>query len=405
MVSTPVTATRGLRLITITMAVACGLAVANLYYAQPLLALIADSFRVSHGTAAAVVTANQLGYAIGLIVLLPLGDLLENRKLTARTLIGTAVALAIAAVSPNIGLFLVMSVLVGVTSVVAQILIPLAAHLAPEDQRGRMVGQVMSGLLLGILLARTVASFAAAAWGWRSIYIISAVLMLATSICLARILPNRPPDHTASYRKLMASVLALVRTEPILRQRALCQALMFATFSAFWTAITYELIGAHHLDQTEIGIFALVGAAGAAVAPLAGRLGDRGHGARGRAAAITLATLAMILAALGAHSVILLAAAGVLLDIAVQVHLVLSQRDIYSLRADARARVNTAFMSTVFIGGALSSAATGWLDDEYGWTGVTVFAAALPVVAAIIWAVTRSRQRPSATNRPVTSQA
>jgi predicted MFS family arabinose efflux permease len=381
----------GLRLVTITMAVACGLAVANLYYAQPLLALIADSFRISHGAAAAVVTANQIGYVLGLLLLLPLGDLLNNRKLTARTLIGTALALGIAAASPNAVLFLAMSVLIGVTSVVAQILIPLAAHLAPEDQRGRAVGQVMSGLLLGILLARTVASLAAAEWGWRSIYLISAVLMVATSVALARVLPDRPPDHTATYRQLMASVVRVARAEPVLRYRAATQALLFAAFTAFWTAITYELIGAHHLGQAAIGVFALVGAAGAATAPLAGRLGDRGHGAVGRIAFILIGVAAMVLANVGAGSVVLLAVAAVLLDLAVQGHQVLSQRDIYSLRADARARVNTVYMSTVFVGGALSSAVTGWLDDHYGWGGVTVFAACLPAVAAILWLVGRYR--------------
>jgi len=380
---------RNLRLVTGVMAVACGLAVANLYYAQPLLALIAGSFRISDGTAAAVVTANQIGYAIGLVVLLPLGDLVDNRKLAPRTLLGTAVALVVAAVSPSAGVFLAMSVLIGVTSVVAQILIPLAAHLAPAEQRGRVVGQVMSGLLLGILLARTVASLAAALWGWRSIYLISAVLMVALSVCLVRVLPYREPDHTASYRALMASVVRLARHEPVLRQRALGQALMFATFSAFWTAITYELVRDHHLSQTAIGVFALVGAAGAATAPLAGHLGDRGLGRSARAAMIAVGLVAMVLAGAGAASVVLLAVAAVLLDVAVQSHQVLSQRDIYALRGDARARVNTVYMTVVFVGGALASATAGWLDDAYGWFGVTLFAAALQVVAGVLWLMSR----------------
>ncbi|HEX4702959.1 MAG TPA: MFS transporter [Pseudonocardiaceae bacterium] len=404
MVSSPMVAARGLRLVTVTLAAACGLAVANIYYAQPLLGLIAGSFRISNGIAAAVVTANQFGYALGLLLLLPLGDLVDNRKLAPRTLIGTALALAVAAASPDAALFLVMSVLVGITSVVAQILIPLAAYLAPPAERGRVVGQVMSGLLLGILLARTVASLAAAAWGWRSIYVISAVLMVATAACLARVLPSRPPDHTASYRRLLASVVVLARREPVLRRRALSQALMFATFSAFWTAITYELIGAHHLSQTGIGVFALVGAAGAGVAPLAGRLGDRGHGAVGRAAAMIIAVLAMVLAGVGADSVVLLAAAGVLLDVAVQTHLVLSQRDIYALRADARARINATFMSTVFVGGAVSSAIAGLLDDTFGWRGVTVFAAVLPVLAVLPYRRGRGvPTAPVAPDWPVTS--
>jgi predicted MFS family arabinose efflux permease len=376
---------RRLRLITVTLAAACGLAVANIYYAQPLLALMARSFHVSQGTASVVVTATQFGYAIGLVVLLPLGDLLDNRKLASRTLVGTAAALAVSAVAPGLSLFLVMAVLVGMTSVVAQILVPLAAHLVPAESRGRMVGRVMSGLLLGILLARTVSSLAAAAWGWRSIYVISAVLMVLTSVALVRILPTRRPDHTASYRKLMGSIVELVRTEPVLRRRAICQALLFGAFSAFWTAIAYELIGEHHLSQAEIAVFALVGAAGAAAAPVAGRLADRNHGYLGRLVAILVGVVAMVLADVGSGSVVLLAAAAVLLDLAVQGHQVLSQRDIYALRGDARARINTVFMGTIFVGGALCSAVAGLLDDAYGWTGVTLFAAALPLVATLIW--------------------
>jgi predicted MFS family arabinose efflux permease len=378
---------RSLRFVTTTMAVACGVAVANLYYAQPLLALIAGSFRVDQGTATVVVTVTQLGYAIGLVVLLPFGDLVDNRKLTSRAMIASAAALAVAAASPDFGLFLAMSVLFGVTSVVAQILVPFAAHLASADQRGRVVGQVMSGLLLGILLARTVASLVAAEWGWRSIYIVSAVLMVVMSVVLARVLPERRPDHTASYRELMGSIVELVRSEPLLRMRAFCQAMMFGAFTSFWTAIAYELIGAHHLNQVEIGVFALVGATGAAVAPLAGRLADRGHGHLGSAAAIVLGVGTMLLADLGSGSVVLLALAGVLLDVAVQSHQSFSQRDIYGLRADARARINTVFMGTVFVGGAVSSAVSGLLHDSYGWSGVTLFGAGLLVLAAIGWTV------------------
>lgn len=375
------------------MAVACGLAVANLYYAQPLLQLIADAFGVGQGTATVVVTATQLGYAVGLVFLLPLGDLLDNRKLAWRTMLGIAAALAVAAFAPSLSLFLVMSVLVGITSVVAQILVPFAAHLAPERSRGKVVGQVMSGLLLGILLARTVASLVAAAWGWRSIYLISAVLMIAMAIALARILPDRRPEHAVGYGRLMASIVDLVRTEPALRRRAFCQAMMFAAFTAFWTDIAYELIDAHHFNQVEIGVFALVGAAGAAVAPLAGRLADRGHGHYGSIVALVLAVAALLLADFGSSSIVLLGMAGVLLDLAAQSHQVFSQREIYSLRDDARARVNTVFMTSVFVAGAIASAVSGWLHDTYGWAGVTLFGAAMPVLAAIVWAIGHASRR------------
>lgn len=228
---------RGHRLVITTMALACGLAVANNYYAQPLLALIGATFHVRQGSAALVVTVTQLGFALGLLVLLPLGDLFENRRLAARTLVVTAAAAIAAATAPAFGAFLALSVLIGVSSVVAQILVPFAAHLAPEEQRGRFVGAVMTGLLLGILLARTAASLVAALWGWRAIYLISGVLMLGVSALLVRVLPRHHPRRPGSYRQMMASLARLAREEPALRRRATCQALMFGAFSAFWTPV------------------------------------------------------------------------------------------------------------------------------------------------------------------------
>jgi predicted MFS family arabinose efflux permease len=391
---------RSLRIVTLTLAIACGLTVANLYYAQPLLDLLANSFHVSQGTAAIVVTATQLGYAVGLALLLPLGDLLENRKLASRTLLGTAVALVIAAFAPGFGVFLAMSVLIGLTSVVAQILVPLAAQLAPPEQRGQFVGKVMSGLLLGILLARTVASLVAAAWGWRSIFLISAVLMVATSIALARVLPRHKPPHTSTYWGLLRSVGHLAKTEPVLRNRAMAQACMFGAFTTFWTAITYELIAAHGLTQVQIGIFALVGAAGAAAAPIAGKVGDLGHGHHARAIVILIAIFSMILAGVGASSIWLLAAAGVLLDLAVQGHQVLTQREIYGLNPEARARINTVYMCTVFLFAALCSAISGWLFVNHGWDAVTRFAGGLAVGAALVWTTDHVREYRRAPSRP-----
>lgn len=383
----------GLSLVITAIAVACGVTVANIYYAQPLLALIASTFGVSQGTAAIVVTATQLGYAAGLALLVPLGDVLENRKLACRTLLGTAVALGVAALSPDFALFVLMSVCIGVTSVVVQVLVPFAAHLAPAAQRGKYVGRVMSGLLLGILLARSLSSVTAAAWGWRSIYLISAVAMVALSLVLRRILPERRPGTSARYASLLASAVRLVREEPVLRRRAASQAMMFGAFSCFWTSIAYELIDAHHLSQLQIALFALVGAAGAGAALVAGVLGDRGRGRLGRGIAIAVAVAAMALAGAGARSLVLLAAAAVLLDLAVQGHQVLTQRDVYALREDARARLNTVYMTAAFIGGSLASAASGWLHEAYGWTAVTVFGTVLPVLAGLIFAYEAVLQR------------
>ena len=373
------------------LALACGLTVANLYYSQPLLDLIADAFGVSEGAATVVVTLTQIGYALGLLLLLPLGDLVENRRLTTRLLLGTAASLLVAALAPAYPIFLVFSILIGVTSVVAQILVPFAAHLAPPSQRGAIVGKVMGGLLLGILLARTVSSFIGGLWGWRAIYFISAGLMLALAAVLYRMLPQRLPEHTEGYGSLLRSVLDLARSEPALRRRALCQGLLFGAFSAFWTAIAYELINEHGFGQSQIAIFALIGAGGAAAAPIAGRLADRGYGSWGSGGALLLAALMALLAAAGHRSVIVLAAAGVLLDFAVQAHQVMSQHEIYALRADARARVNTVFMTTVFTGGAISSGLTGALHHRYGWTGACLLAAACATAALTVWAVAHWR--------------
>jgi predicted MFS family arabinose efflux permease len=384
---------RGLRLVMVVLAFSCGASVANLYYPQPLLGEIAHAFSVSEGAAALVVTLTQLGYALGLALLMPLGDLLENRKLASRTLIFTAISLVVAGFSPVFGLFLAASVLIGLTSVVAQILVPFAAHLAPDEQRGRFVGTVMTGLLLGILLARTVSSLVAAAWGWRTIYLVSAVLMLLVAVAVVRLLPHRRPDHDAGYAQLMRSVLTLVREEPALRRRAACQALMFGAFSAFWTSVAFELSSKHGLGQVGIAVFALVGAAGAAAAPIAGRLADRGHGRIGSGITLALAVLALLVADAGSGSVIVLAVAGVLLDLAVQSHQSFSQREIYGLRADARARINTVFMTTIFVGGAISSAVGGALYAAAGWTGLCLFAAVLPLIGLAIWARAAVRER------------
>ncbi|MFF5291926.1 MFS transporter [Paractinoplanes globisporus] len=373
------------------LALACGLTVANLYYSQPLLDLIAGAFGVSQGAATVVVTLTQIGYALGLLLLLPLGDLIENRRLTTRLLLCTALALLLAALSPAYPLFLALSVLIGVTSVVAQILVPFAAHLAPPSSRGAIVGKVMGGLLLGILLARTVSSFVGGLWGWRAIYFISAALMLALAVALRRLLPQRPPSHTAGYFSLLRTVWDLARSEPALRRRALSQGLLFGAFTAYWTAIAYELIGEHGFTQSQIAIFALVGAGGAAAAPIAGKLADRGHGALASGGALALAALMAVLAAAGHRSVILLGVAGVLLDFAVQSHQVMSQHEIYALRADARARINTVFMTTVFTGGALSSALTGLLHHRYGWTGACVLAAMFAFAGFTVWAAARWR--------------
>jgi predicted MFS family arabinose efflux permease len=294
--------------------------------------------------------------------------------------------------APSLPVFMVAALVIGTTSVVAQVLVPFAANLAPEGQQGTIVGRVMSGLLLGILLARTTSSLIAAALSWRWVYGLSAMLMLLVGLTAARVLPARRPEGGQRYPALIASLAELVRSEPVLRRRSLYQAMMFGAFSAFWTSIAYELRGPHHLSQVEIGIFALVGAGGAAAAPFTGRLGDRGRTHSATGAGMLLASAAMVLALVTRGSVTGLGAAGLLLDVGVQMVLVLSQREIYTARPAARARMNAVFLACMFAGGAVGSAASGALYGGPGWTAVALLAAAMPLAALAVWAVPDRRR-------------
>ncbi|MGF7234047.1 MAG: MFS transporter [Frankia sp.] len=384
-ISIPQADTRRLRAVTVLLATACGLAVANIYYAQPLLALLATTFKVSKSDAALVVTVTQIGYALGLVLIVPLGDLLENRRLATWMLIGAVVALICAAAAPSLGVLLLASLAIGLTSVVAQVLVPLAAHLAPPEQQGAVVGRVMSGLLLGILLARTTSSLIAAAFGWRCVYAVSACLIFTLAVVVAKALPQREPQSTLRYPALIRSLAGLARSEPVLRRRAAYQASMFAVFSAFWTSISYELQQHHHLGQASIGLFSLVGAAGAAAAPVAGRLGDLGKTHAATGAGLLIGSAAIILSLLTDGSVVGLAISGLILDLCAQTTLVLGQRAIYAARPDSRARMNAVYLASMFVGGSVGSACSGLLYNAHGWAGVVIFAAPLPLLAFLLW--------------------
>jgi predicted MFS family arabinose efflux permease len=362
----------------------CGAIVANLYYAQPIVALIAPSVGLSAHGASLIVSLTQIGYAIGLLFLVPLADLLENRKVMLATALVATASLLMASFSSHPGSFLALSALIGFSSVSVQILVPLAAHLAPAATRGRVVGNIMGGLLLGILLARPLASVIADHFGWRAVYHVAAAEMLAIMGVIFFTIPRHVPDHKASYAQLLGSLVDLLRSQPVLRQRALYQGLMFASFSLFWTAVPLELARRHGLSQSAIAVFALVGAIGAIAAPIAGRLADAGHTRRTSIVAMVLAPLAFLLG-LGApgYSVVGLAVTGVLLDFAVQMNMVLGQREIYALEAKSRARLNALYMTSIFIGGAFGSALASSLYEAAGWPAVALLGAALPAAALL----------------------
>ncbi|KND58973.1 Permease of the major facilitator superfamily [Candidatus Burkholderia verschuerenii] len=366
----------------------CGAIVANLYYAQPITELIAPDLHMASGTASLIVSLTQIGYALGLFFVVPLGDLLENRKLMIATVIVSIGSLTAAAFAHTPGWFLFISLLIGFSSVAVQILIPLAAHFAPDESRGKVVGTVMSGLLLGILLSRPIASVVAGHFGWRAMFGAAAVLMAFIAVVLVLTIPQRQPSHQATYFQLIGSLGHLVRGMRLLRHRSFYQGCMFASFSLFWTAIPIELTRHYGLTQTQIGLFALIGAIGASSAPIAGRLADAGHTVPATFVALLLAALAylpvMIHPAWGVGALVV---TGVLLDFAVQMNMVLGQREIYGLHAVSRNRLNAIYVTSIFVGGACGSAFASRIYESGGWHFVALLATAFPLLALAHYAL------------------
>ncbi|HET8977447.1 MAG TPA: MFS transporter [Solirubrobacteraceae bacterium] len=392
---------RGLVLL---LAATCGAAVANLYYAQPLLHTLAGAFGVSEGTSGLLITVSQIGFVLGLLLLVPLGDLRERRGLISGALLVTAAGMVVLAAAPSFAVFAAALMIVGLTSVVAQIIVPMSSSLSLEQQRGRVVGTVMSGLLIGILLARTVSGLIAAAFGWRVVFYFAAAAMVAMSTMLRRALPRVPPTAQISYGGLLRSILALIRDEPVLRQRMMIGALCFGCFSVLWTSLSFLLAGApYHYGNGVIGLFGLAGVAGAAAATVAGRLADRGRGAHATTATILILLISWAILAAGRSSVIVLIVGIAVLDLGAQGLHISNQSAIYALAPEARSRLTTAYMVAYFLGGAVLSAVTSSLYAGDGWSGVCLLGGATAALALVVWAGTelsaRSSRRMSATVR------
>jgi predicted MFS family arabinose efflux permease len=382
---------RGLVLL---LATACGAAVANLYYAQPLLHTLAESFGVSEGTAGLLITVSQVGFVLGLALLVPLGDLHERRRLICTALLGTAAALVVAAAAPGFAVFAAALAVVGLTSVVAQIIVPMSSSMSAEDQRGRVVGTVMSGLLVGILLARTVSGLIAAAFGWRVVFYGGGAATLVLSAALWRALPEVPPTTAVPYARLLRSVLSLIRAEPVLRRRMMLGALCFGCFSVLWTSLAFLLAGPpFHFGNAVIGLFGLAGVAGAASASVAGRLADRGRGADATTGAILVLLVSWAILAAGRGSVVVLIVGIAVMDLGAQGLHISNQSAIYRLAPEARSRLTTAYMVAYFLGGAVLSALTSSLYASEGWDGVCVLGAATAALALGVWTATEAIAR------------
>lgn len=380
---------------TFLLAASCGLIVANLYYAQTLIGPIAKAMHLSSGAAGLIVTLTQVGYVLGLLFIVPLSDIVENRRLTVASLGVVVVSLIGATLAPNATLFLAASLFIGLGSVAAQILVPYASFLADEEHRGRVVGNVMSGLLLGIMFARPLSSFVSGLWGWHAIYAISAVVIALLTILLSRVLPQRQPVPTMNYGGLIRSLGTLLKNTPVLRRRAIYQASLFGSFSLFWTTVSLHLADTYHLNQQGIALFALAGVAGAIASPIAGRLADRGWTRPLTGLAFVLAAAAFLLAYLfqddSRVTLGLLVAAAIMLDMGVSGNLVLGQRAIYSLGNEARGRLNGLFMAIFFVGGAIGSSLGGWAYAYGGWGLTSLIGMALPFLAFLYY-ITEKKQ-------------
>lgn len=377
------------------LATACGLIVANIYYAQPLIGPIGASLGLPPRAAGLIVTMAQIGYGLGLLLVVPLGDLVENRRLVITIVLMGAMALLAAAASTHAAPFLAAALFIGLGSVAVQILIPYAAHLAPEAARGRVVGSVTSGVMLGIMLARPAASFITDLLSWHAMFIIAAAMMLGVAALLRVTLPQRRPTSGIGYGTLLASMVRLARDTPVLRRRALYQACLFGAFSLFWTVAPLHLTHSFHLSQTGIALFALAGVAGAVAAPLAGYAADRGWSKPATGLAMLAVAASFLLSHIGqpgsTASLAALVATAILVDFGATASLVLGQRAILSLGAEYRNRLNGLFMAMFFLGGGIASGVGGWAYAQGGWPLAAGVGLALPLLALAAFATERRR--------------
>ncbi|QZD69281.1 MFS transporter [Pseudomonas sp. 3-2] len=367
--------------------IACGLAVGNVYYAQPLLDAMAEAFEISPGSIGIVMTLTQVGYGFGLLLLVPLGDLLNRRRLIVTQTLLSAAALLMIALASNSTWLLIGVTLTGLLAVVTQVLVAYAATLAVPAQRGKVVGVITSGIVIGILLARTVAGGMADLAGWRSIYLLSAGLTLVMAVLLFRVLPKdegaRPTTH---YVALIASVFSLFREEPVLRQRAILALLTFASAMVLWTPMVLPLAAAPlSLSHSEIGLFGLAGAAGALAAARAGHLADRGWGQWVSGLSLLLMLGSWLPIALTQSSLWALLLGVITLDLGLQAVHVTSQSLIYSVRPEAQSRLTAGYMLFYSIGSALGSIASTAMYAWAGWPGVCGLGAAINMVALLYW--------------------
>jgi predicted MFS family arabinose efflux permease len=379
---------------------ACGLLIANVYYAQPLSGLIARSLGMPGESAGLLVTFPLAGYGLGLLSVVPLADLTENRRLVLGLVALEALCMAALSLVGRPSAFLGAAFFVGLSASAVQVLVPYVTFLVPASERGRAVGKVVSGVMLGIMLARPASSMLADLFNWRAIFGLSAAAMVLLFVALRVALPRRTPAQGLTYPALLSSLGTIFVSTPVLRRRAYYHAFLFGAFSVFWTAVPLWLTGPRFgMSQGGVAWVAFAGVAGAIAPPFAGRLADIGHSRLGTAIAMILAAAAfavsdLALAAGGSAGIGLLIAAAIVLDFAVSANLVFGQRAIYALGEKERGRINGLFMATFFAGGAIGSALGGWCYSRYGWLGCSLVGGSMPLVALLYFFTEPAPKKP-----------
>ena len=367
------------------MAIATGLVVANLYYNQPLLGDISQTFGVPEAKAGNIAMLTQIGYALGMLLIIPLGDMLKRKKLIMTDFGLIILALLFAAFAPSVYLLMLASFFIGATSVIPQLLIPMAAHLAKPEARGRTVGFVMSGLLIGILLSRTVSGLVGAHFGWRAMFVIAAFIMALLWLLLYFLLPEVYPDYKGSYKELMLSLIHLAKEEPLLRLAAIRGALCYACFGAFWTTLVFLLREPPFRAGPDVaGAFGLIGAFGALAASYMGRLSDKGNAQQITTFSILLIVFSYILFGVFSTSMVGLVIGVILMDMGVQATHISNQTLIFAIRPEARNRLNTVYMVTYFIGGALGTYCASQAWHGWRWPGVVFIGLLFSILALLI---------------------
>ncbi len=350
------------------MAFCTGLIVANIYYCQPLVILIAKEFNLTETFAGRITYLTQAGYAIGLFLLVPLGDMFERRKQILIITGLTIVALLLAAFSNSFLLLQIASVLIGASSIVPQLILPLAANLSNDQNRGHNIGMIMSGLLVGILASRVISGSIGFYLGWRAVYIIAAGISFLLIILMAKRFPKSLPSFKGTYKELMESMFSYIKTQPVLREASIINFFAFAILSAFWTTMVVYLANPPFSFQSlQIGLFGIAGAAGALAAPLVGKISDSGNPRKNLMIGFILQLISISLFYFTGNLLFLFIIGIVLIDIGQQAIHVTNQTRIYMLIPEARNRLNTIFMSVSFVGASCGSALGLWLWDLGGW--------------------------------------